>query len=399
VQSLWIYNSVKLSEKHFDYRISLVLKDVVNEIDEHTLVPSKLLPVQPTSLLDIVAPYEIDSLLNKYTKYQNINIPFEFAIVRSSDDSILYASKNWKMYPDATLYKACFSMAYSKEHHYISLLLPQKEEFIFKELIATFSLTIIFIFLVTYGYVYVIRLVFKQKKNSEIRTDFINNMTHEFKTPISTISLASEILKNGSNTLNSDKIKMYAQMIYHENQRMRKQVDLVLQMSLLQNENHALNKTGQDITELIKAAVKSQSIEHANKEVSIQYNFIGNNKTQVDALHITNVILNLLDNAVKYSGAQAKIEIEVIEQDQTILIKVKDNGPGITKEEQERIFDKFYRVHTGNIHNIKGFGLGLAYVKSIVEAHNGEIGVISEISKGSTFWFTLPIIRNENKSE
>jgi two-component system phosphate regulon sensor histidine kinase PhoR len=192
---------------------------------------------------------------------------------------------------------------------------------------------------------------------------------------------------------------MYAQMIYHENQRMRKQVDLVLQMSLLQNENHALNKTGQDITELIKAAVKSQSIEHANKEVSIQYNFIGNNKTQVDALHITNVILNLLDNAVKYSGAQAKIEIEVIEQDQTILIKVKDNGPGITKEEQERIFDKFYRVHTGNIHNIKGFGLGLAYVKSIVEAHNGEIGVISEISKGSTFWFTLPIIRNENKSE
>ncbi|MGC9343857.1 MAG: sensor histidine kinase, partial [Bacteroidales bacterium] len=233
----------------------------------------------------------------------------------------------------------------------------------------------------------------RQKKISRIRDDFINNITHEFKTPIATISLASEVLlKNDQSDDNKTRVSNYARVIYDENRRMREQVDRVLQMAVLDKNKYSLNRKSTNMDELIRNNVKNLCLEHCDREV-IVHDKLDASKSEVlvDPIHMGNIINNLVSNAIKYSEGTPEITIYSRNEQKKYVFSLEDKGIGIKKEDQKQIFDKFYRVSTGNVHNVKGFGLGLYYVKTIVEAHQGEIKVNSEPGKGTRFDVYLPL--------
>lgn len=233
-------------------------------------------------------------------------------------------------------------------------------------------------------------MILRQKRLSDIKTDFINNMTHEFKTPIATISLAVDAINNPKIISKEKEVKYYTGIIREENQRMNKQVENVLRMSLLDKHELELNQIESDIHELISIAVAKAGLLLKERDGRIKEKLEASNFIfSVDRDHFTNAILNLFDNSIKYSKDKPLIEVHTKNVEKGLSIIVKDHGIGMGRDIQQKIFDKFYRKSSGNIHNIKGFGLGLSYVKAIVEACGGTIKVKSEAGKGSEFEIIL----------
>lgn len=232
----------------------------------------------------------------------------------------------------------------------------------------------------------------RQKKLSEIKSDFVNNMTHELKTPISTISLASELLLKSVNPLSEDKTRKYARMIFDENQRLQQQVEQVLQMSVLEEGTFKLDYSTFDVHGIIEQCISRFDLVIKNTEGSLRLLPRAKNSQLVaDMIHFQNIICNLLDNAIKYSPGKPDITVITRNEEDRLIISVHDQGIGISKENQKLVFDKLYRVPTGNRHDVKGFGLGLYYVKTIAEALHGEVIVRSEVNKGSIFEVNLPL--------
>jgi len=251
--------------------------------------------------------------------------------------------------------------------------------------------SIIFTGLVLFCFAYTVYVIFQQKKVSEMKTDFINNMTHEFKTPIATISLAADSITSPMIADDKSKVGRFAGIIKQENKRMLSQVEKVLQMALIDKSDFNLKVTQIDLHPIILQAldyVKLQVVKR-NGEVSSDLKAT-NSVIEGDQTHISNIIHNLLDNANKYSPENPKISIETRNVPNGVEVIVKDNGIGINKEAKKHIFDKFYRVHTGNLHDVKGFGLGLSYVKAMITAHKGQIDVKSELGEGSSFILFFP---------
>lgn len=250
---------------------------------------------------------------------------------------------------------------------------------------------VIFVLIIIFCFGFIVFAVYRHKKLSEMKTDFINNMTHEFKTPISTIALASEILVNSNGDTGLDKIQRYSKIIMEENERMQSHVEQVLRMTKLDKGGYDLSKEETDVHELIQNAVHNLCLEHCDREVDMRYKFSALKPViMADQVHLTNIIKNLVENAYKYSPEKPVIEIETANNSDGIIVSISDNGIGISHDKQKYIFEKFYRVPTGNVHNVKGFGIGLYYVKVMAEAHKGRIGVKSEPGKGSRFELFLP---------
>ncbi|MDO5447674.1 MAG: HAMP domain-containing sensor histidine kinase [Prevotellaceae bacterium] len=253
--------------------------------------------------------------------------------------------------------------------------------------------SLIFLAVLLVTFIFAIWAVFRQKKVSEMRNDFINNMTHELKTPISSISLAAQMIGDKDVTKNETMMNHVSKVILDESKRLRMLVDKVLQMSMFEKAESVLKKTECDMNELIENVVETfkLKVDYSGGEITSDLKAV-NATAFVDEMHFTNVIFNLMDNAVKYKSDEhpLKLKIKTWNDAKHLCISVSDNGLGIKKDSLKKIFDKFYRVHTGNVHNVKGFGLGLAYVKKIVEAHAGHISVESEIGKGTRFTITLP---------
>ena len=251
--------------------------------------------------------------------------------------------------------------------------------------------SIMFMIILVFSFYYTISTIFKQKKLSEIKNDFISNMTHEFKTPISTISLACEVLSDNSIEKTKEKTGNYVKMISDENKRLSLLVENILQTAILDKGQFKLKVQSTDIHAVIEQTIENIKLQVENKQGEITTSLNAEKHIiNVDRIHITNIIFNLIDNALKYSTTQPVIKILTKSNKNGIYIFVKDNGMGISKENQQRVFDTMYRVHTGNVHNVKGFGLGLSYVKAVVEKHGGLIKVESELNKGSTFIVYLP---------
>jgi two-component system, OmpR family, phosphate regulon sensor histidine kinase PhoR len=249
-----------------------------------------------------------------------------------------------------------------------------------------FTLMIIAAFYVT------VSALLRQKKLSEIKNDFINNMTHEFKTPLATISLAVDALRNEKVATDREKSGYFTGIIKEENKRMNKQVETILQASLLDRQEQQLNLKPLHAHRIIQEALENVRLQLEGNGGSSELQL--NAKTdliEADEVHFMNVITNLFDNAIKYSKENLLIRISTHSTTRHLVIRIEDNGIGMTKETQRRIFEKFYRAHTGNLHNVKGFGLGLSYVKTIVEAHQGKIRVDSTIGKGTTFTLEFPL--------
>lgn len=268
---------------------------------------------------------------------------------------------------------------------------PHQKSFILESIWSLLLGSLIFTTIIVAVFSYTMVILFRQKKLSEIKNDFINNMTHEFKTPLATISLAVDAVNNPMILQDQQKVKYYTGIIREENKRMNSQVEKVLQMALLDKNQISLSKDDIDLHEIIHRAVENISLQVTEKEgrvetelAALQYELVG------DEVHLSNVITNLLDNANKYSPEKPLIRVTTHNDQNGIFISITDNGVGMSTEHLNMIFEKFYRVPTGNVHNIKGFGLGLAYVKAIVEAHNGRIEVKSQLKKGSQFTVYLP---------
>lgn len=239
-----------------------------------------------------------------------------------------------------------------------------------------------------------VRTMLEQRKLSKIKSDFINNMTHEFKTPLATISLAVDALHNPRVQGNQEKTQYFSGIIKEENKRMNKHVETILQAAFMEKQELQLNKNEIHVHEIIRQLVANFSLQLMDKNgEAVTHLNASNDLIAGDEVHITNLINNLIDNAVKYSKPDVppRIVVTTTNSAKNLVIQIKDNGIGMSKESVKRIFEKFYRAHTGNIHNVKGFGLGMSYVKDIVDAHKGKIKVDSVLGKGSTFILELPL--------
>ena len=281
---------------------------------------------------------------------------------------------------------------------YLAIYFPNRTSLVIGSVWKTLALSVVFTGIILFCFWYTIVVIFRQKKLSEMKTDFINNMTHEFKTPIATISLAADSIGSPMVVNNPDKIKRFTDIIRQENRRMNSQVERVLQMALIDKKDFQLRLDEVNLHDVIQQVAENFSLQVEKRNGVL--NVVANAERPViegDATHIFSIILNLLDNANKYSPDAPNITIDTRNVPMGVEVAVHDKGIGISKEARKHIFDKFYRVHTGNLHDVKGFGLGLSYVKAIVTAHKGLVDVKSEPGKGSSFILTFPFKTEESE--
>nr|WP_255534558.1 HAMP domain-containing sensor histidine kinase [Chryseolinea lacunae] len=254
------------------------------------------------------------------------------------------------------------------------------------------SFSSVVLLLVIVFFAYTLFVILKQKRLSEIQKDFINNMTHEFKTPIATIAVSTEVLKDPQIASQPERLLNYATIIEKENLRLKQQVERVLQMARLDKEDIGLRKEKIDVHNVIQESIRHAALPLQEKAGRVAFEFQATeHEMEADKLHLTNVFNNLIDNAIKYCKTIPQISIRTTNHEHGLVVEVQDNGIGIGPENQKRVFQKFYRVPTGNVHDVKGFGLGLSYVKTVVEAHKGGISVRSELGRGSSFRIYLPL--------
>lgn len=271
-------------------------------------------------------------------------------------------------------------------------LFIEDKNYIIKKMGGLIAASIFFTGIIISAFGLTIRTMFTQKNLSEIKSDFINNMTHELKTPLATISLAIDALTNEKVIHDTEKIRYYSAMIKDENKRMNKQVEKILQAARIERQEIKLNLQELNAHEMLRKVADNLALQIQEKNGTLSLNLNATKHIIVaDEVHFSNIVFNLLDNAIKYSKENLRIDLETSSANGMMAIKFKDNGIGMSKETQSRVFEKFYRAHTGNLHNVKGFGLGLSYVKAITEAHGGKVKVESALGKGSTFTITLPL--------
>ena len=274
------------------------------------------------------------------------------------------------------------------------IIVPNQNSIVLKEITWFIIGSIVFTFIIIAAFFLTLRTLLIQKKLGEIKSDFINNMTHEFKTPLATISLAVDALKNEKVVADKEKTAYFTGIIKEENKRMNKQVETILQAALLDKQEVQLNLKKQSANELIKNAVNNITLPINERGGRLEINLhAAKDMVMADEVHFTNFVNNLLDNALKYSKEVPAIKLTTINAGNLLKIKIEDNGIGMSKETVSRIFEKFYRAHTGNVHNVKGFGLGLSYVKTMVEAHKGTIKAESTLGKGSCFTIAFPLAK------
>ena len=337
----------------------------------------------------------LDQDLKAELMNNGIDIPYHFT-VSTQDGREVYRCPDYSEEGEEYSYtQVLFKKDPQSKIGIIKVHFPEIDKYIYSTVwfvIPSFIFTVVL--LITF--IFTLVTIFRQKKYTEIKKDFINNMTHELKTPISSISLASQMLNDESVAKSPNMLKHIGTVINEESKRLRFLVDKVLQISMF-DKNKAIFKPKElDLNETVETIANTFTlrVEHTGGKIFTDIGAI-NSTIYVDEMHFQNAVFNLLDNAIKYRKPEVPLNIYIKTWDeQHIYLSIKDTGRGIKKEDQKKIFDKFYRVHTGNVHDVKGFGLGLAYVKQIVTAHDGEITIESEYGKGTTFKIKLPIIKN-----
>ena len=347
----------------------------------------------------------VKSLLQGELANNGIDIPFDFAITNRYHNVVyrtggfpISSAKALRNNPD--VYSTIlFPSDPANRTNYLSVYFPTKRNYIFSS-VRFMVPSMLFTFIMLLIFLYAIITAFKQKKINEMRTDFINNMTHELKTPISSISLAGQMLADPAVRKSDTMMKHVTDVLNEDTKRLRFLVETVLQMSLYYEQQQALNLTDVDANNAIYSIANNFKLKVEKYGGKLYTDLAaGQSRVEVDEMHFTNVIFNLLDNAVKYRKKDTPIQLSISTANPhpgKLLIIIRDNGIGIKREDLSQIFEKFYRVNTGNRHDVKGFGLGLAYVKKMVGDFKGEISVESEFGKGTTFFITLPLLTGNN---
>lgn len=397
-QYFWVKKAFDLHEKEFNHNVNIALKIVAEDLLKYnnTTTP-RVNPVNQLSenyfavmVNDVIDANLLEDLLKSELEKRNLKIDFEYGIYDCASEKMVYG--NYITFSDEQkeIKKSKSLPKWENESYYFGVYFPTKQNAIIGQMsIWVFSSLVLLIVVIFFAYA--LFVILKQKRLSEIQKDFINNMTHEFKTPISTISISADVLKNPDITKDTPRLLNYATIISDEATRLKNQVERVLQMATIEKDEIKLKKETVDVHEIIKNAVGKIDLLLKNKKGKIAYDLLAEkNILNADKLHLTNIIYNLLDNAIKYSKEIPEIKIATKNEKNGISVSVEDKGIGISRENQKRIFEKFFRVSTGNVHDVKGFGLGLNYVKLIVKAHKGKVSVQSEFGKGSSFNVFLP---------
>ncbi len=442
IQFLWIKRSVDLQEKSFQTKVTEALNNVHEEIIDYQESTKSILQLphynskgslstgfesfqskyaaqkindltyksRLNKYLDNIPPEKLGTWLSNEMENQGIYIPYDYGIYSNetksfsiingkfsfqSNEKPQSSSAGIEQLDGKNLYESEYKVNLfpneTESPGQLKVYFPNKVAYLWKTSWVSMVSSLIFTGLILFCFVYTINTILFQNKVSEMKTDFINNMTHEFKTPIATISLATDSINNPKIIGNADKVTRFVNIIKQENRRMLGQVEKVLQMAQLEKKDFQLKVTEFDMHDMIKTAAENSRLKVNKRDGTIKLNLEAT-KTRImaDNNHISNVIHNLLDNAEKYSKEIPKIEVSTFNSDKGIHIKIADKGIGMSKEALKNIFEKFYRVHTGNLHDVKGFGLGLSYVKAIVNAHKGDVKVESELGEGSSFTIFLP---------
>jgi two-component system phosphate regulon sensor histidine kinase PhoR len=396
-QIYWVRRAFDIRENQFNRDVNTALRNVANQIFEINKTPSPSNnPVNQlsTNYFVVAINGEIDVSLLEFlltTEFEkrNITAAFEYGVYDCSNKCMVYG--NFVSFKDDKRLASITDLpTWNNEGYYFGVQFPFLQAGLISQLgIWGFSTAVLLI--VIFFFIYTLLVILKQRRLSEVQQDFINNMTHEFKTPISTISISSEVLKDPKISNEPDRLLKYATVIQHESNRLKQQVERVLEMARLDEKKIELNKEYLDGNDLIQEAIQniSLSLTELDGEIKTQLN-AAQHHFHGDKLHLINVLNNLIDNAIKYNHNKPKIVISTYNKKNTFCMEVKDNGIGIDAANYRRIFERFFRVHTGNVHNVKGFGLGLNYVKLIIEAHHGTIGVESINGEGTIFKISLP---------
>ena len=345
-----------------------------------------------------IDPIWIDSLLRFELRDKGIDLPFSYEITNANNDSLIFVNTASTdgikplFTPEDTYQTHIFSTDVINDPGNIKITFPQKNNLILSRMTATMATTggLLLVLVLCFGYT--LFSIIRQKKISEMKTDFINNMTHEFKTPVSTIMIASEALKDQEIVADKARVARLANVIYEENARLGSHIERVLNVARIERNDFKLEKKPLDVNEMINIVIDSMELKLQKHNVILTLNLDAVNAVVLaDELHFSNLIYNLIDNAIKYSNDIPEITISTTRRDNQIIIKVADKGIGMSRDQQTKIFEQFYRIPTGNLHDVKGFGLGLSYVNTIVKRLNGVISVRSEKDKGSDFELKFPL--------
>jgi two-component system phosphate regulon sensor histidine kinase PhoR len=424
IQVNWIFTMVENKEEELHHKLIDVMNDVGQELIEqrgstafnplilrpgNTFKPSDELMnelMHPPTIAQKFTANEIEDKLKKAFNHRGLkDTKFEFAV--SADvNSLTYEirSKGFLLSLEDSInnFRELYLLQVSGSNEINDLvppeallvIIPNYKNIAFRQMYWKIAGVIFFTLMIISAFYITVRTLLKQKKLSEIKNDFINNMTHEFKTPLATISLAVDALRNEKVVQDKEKSNYFSSIIKEENRRMNKQVETILQAALLEKQELQLNLQPMHVHTIIQDVLDNFQLQLQDQQgrADLQLN-AKNDLLEADEVHFTNLISNLMDNAVKYSRGNVYLKVTTHSTNKNLVIRLEDNGIGMSKETQRRIFEKFYRAHTGNIHNVKGFGLGLSYVKTVVDAHHGKIKVESVIGKGTTFTMEFPLMK------
>jgi two-component system phosphate regulon sensor histidine kinase PhoR len=396
-QFIWFRKAFDLRERQFNYNVNIALKNVGEDITRFNQSPPlQINPVNQVSgnyfvvrINDAIDANLLEQLLINQFQQRSILNDFEYGIYDCTHEKMVYGNYV-SLDRDEKTVKAGSLPKWEDDSYYFGVFFPEKSSYLLGQmniwLFSTLVLMVVILF-----FAYTLFVILKQKRLSEIQKDFINNMTHELKTPISTISVSAEVLNSPEITSQPSRIRQYAGIIYDESTRIRKQVERVLQVSRMENKLD-LEKQATDVHQLLEESVQLFRNKFRQKNGEIRYDpGAGDHNTLLDHNHFSNAVNNLIDNALKYSKETPYLEISTWNKDKSLFISFRDQGIGIEKRYLKQVFDKFFRVPTGDIHNVKGFGLGLNYVKKIIHGHRGRITLESQSEKGSIFTIQIPV--------
>jgi two-component system phosphate regulon sensor histidine kinase PhoR len=393
IQSYWVLRTWDLQEKEFNRKVNQALLDAANGIsilNEFTLQKQKLIQQVSSNywVVNVDNEFEDDDLefyLNKSFEIQGLKEDYQYGIFDCSSDQMVKG--RLIKYTNKVAIEGNIPLpkhTTSEFNHYFGVQFPNKQSNILSNMWWVVAFSILMVITIAF-FVYSMFVILRQKQLSEQQRDFINNMTHEFKTPISTINISTDVFLQNEHIQQNDRLSQYARIIKDQTQRLNAQVEKVLQLARIERNSITLKMEPTNLTDFIKNLQPSLEIK-VNEKMGTLTLLITNQAapTLTDQMHLTNVIHNLVDNAVKYSNNKPDITIRLIHEDNVFKLSIQDKGIGINKEHQKHVFDKFYRVPTGNLHDVKGFGLGLYYVKSICDAHKWKINLHSTPGKGTT---------------
>ncbi len=402
LQVEWIRGATKLKRDQYaqDIYVSLEnVRDSINKRKDNSLggisFPTQLLSFSSfVSTPSVISNFQLHDIIKHELRMKKIKQSFEFCITNEARLPTMFSSGYKMEYLDDPNNRQIFLTTENTimNTEVLNIFILQPESYFQNHLALLLLGSILFTSIIITAFLLTLKTMLSQKKLSEIKSDFINNMTHEFKTPIATIQLATDALKNEKVIHNPDQILYYSGIIKEENRRMNKQVEKILQSAQLEREEIKLQLRKLDVNMVIQKVAENVALQMQEVGATLTATLNANNSIiYADEVHFSNIIFNLIDNAIKYSKENPAIQIETNNMGQSLQLKIIDNGIGMSKETTNHIFEKFYRAHTGNLHDVKGFGLGLTYVKKIVDAHGGKINVDSALGEGTTFTLTFTI--------